>query len=59
MGFVYVMGYVTFHWMRTGRHIMRVKDVVAAEFSGGPFGGVVEARETDKALHVEEKEVAK
>ena len=53
------MGYVTFHWMRTGRHIMRVKDVVAAEFSGGPFGGVVEARETDKALHVEEKEVAK
>ncbi|KAK3935346.1 major facilitator superfamily domain-containing protein [Diplogelasinospora grovesii] len=29
VGFVYVLGYVTFHWIRTGRHVLRVKEVVA------------------------------
>jgi MFS transporter, FHS family, L-fucose permease len=28
VGFVYVLGYVTFHWIRTGRKIMRIKEVV-------------------------------
>jgi len=30
VGFVYVLGYVTFHWLRHGRHIMQLKDVVDA-----------------------------
>lgn len=43
VGFVYVLGYVTAHWLRTGRHIMRIKNVVAAEYqTGGVVGGVVE-----------------
>ncbi|KAK9423764.1 putative L-fucose:H+ symporter permease-like protein [Seiridium unicorne] len=29
VGFVYVLGYVTTHWFRHGRHIRRVKEVVA------------------------------
>lgn len=29
VGFVYVLGYVTVHWLRTGRNIRRVKEVVA------------------------------
>ncbi|KAK7996744.1 hypothetical protein PG989_004784 [Apiospora arundinis] len=28
-GFIYVLGYVTIHWLRHGRHIMRVKEVVS------------------------------
>jgi FHS family L-fucose permease-like MFS transporter len=28
-GFVYVLGYVTTHWLRNGRRIMRAKTVVA------------------------------
>jgi FHS family L-fucose permease-like MFS transporter len=57
VGFVYVMGYVSFHWMRHGRHIMRVKDVVGAGFTGGPLGGVTEVHyDGDKAVNVEEKE---
>ena len=34
VGFVYVLGYVTFHWLRHGRHIMRVKEVVATNAAG-------------------------
>lgn len=30
VGFVYVLGYVLCHWLRTGRHIMREKDTVVA-----------------------------
>jgi MFS transporter, FHS family, L-fucose permease len=30
VGFCYVFGYVMFHWLRHGRHIMRVKEVVNA-----------------------------
>lgn len=29
VGFVFVLFYVVSHWLRTGRHIMRVKEVVA------------------------------
>lgn len=29
VGFVYVLGYSAAHWLRTGRHVMRVKEVVA------------------------------
>lgn len=28
VGFVYVLGYVTSHWLRTGRHILRVREVI-------------------------------
>jgi len=38
IGFVYVFGYVTFHWVTHGRHIMRVKDVVVAADTAGRRG---------------------
>lgn len=58
VGFTYVLGYVTFHWIRHGRHIMRVKDVVSAEFAGGAVGGVVENvhYDGDKTMTVQERE---
>ncbi|KAH9889731.1 L-fucose:H+ symporter permease-like protein [Xylariomycetidae sp. FL2044] len=31
VGFCYVLGYVTFHWLRHGRHILRVKEVVVTD----------------------------
>jgi FHS family L-fucose permease-like MFS transporter len=34
VGFVYVFGYTLFHWMRHGRHIMRVKNVVSEDYFG-------------------------
>ncbi|RDW80556.1 hypothetical protein BP5796_05254 [Coleophoma crateriformis] len=61
VGFVYVLGYVTFHWVSHGRHILRVKDIVSAEFRGGAIGGgVVETHyDGDKAadVHVEKMSV--
>lgn len=30
VGFVYVLGYVSFHWIRTGRHVFRVKEVAGS-----------------------------
>lgn len=55
VGFVYVLGYVIFHWVSHGRHILRVKDIVAAEFRGGAIGGgVVETHyDGDKAGDVQ------
>jgi FHS family L-fucose permease-like MFS transporter len=61
VGFVYVLGYVTFHWMRTGRHVMRVKDVVAVEYAGA-FGmaGVTDIHASDlKDTKVEEAELSR
>jgi FHS family L-fucose permease-like MFS transporter len=58
VGFVYVFGYVTFHWLRTGRHIMRVKDVIAAANTAGPFWGVTEVH-GDKDVKVEEAEISR
>ena len=34
IGFVYVLGYVTFHWFTHGRHIMRVKGNAQETISG-------------------------
>lgn len=34
VGFVYVLGYVTMHWFRHGRHIKRVKTVLATTAAG-------------------------
>ncbi|CAJ2512557.1 Uu.00g055720.m01.CDS01 [Anthostomella pinea] len=31
VGFCYVLGYVTFHWLRHGRYIMRVKEVISTD----------------------------
>lgn len=62
VGFVYVLGYVVSHWLRTGRHILRVKDVVApAAGVTGAVGGVVEEVHYDgeKALKIEEAEFAR
>jgi FHS family L-fucose permease-like MFS transporter len=61
VGFCYVLGYVTFHWIRHGRHIMRVKDIVAAGLRDGAVGGVEEKvhYDGDKALNVEQAEVSR
>lgn len=43
VGFVYVLGYVTTHWVRHGLVVMRSKNVVTeSEAVGGALGGVVE-----------------
>jgi FHS family L-fucose permease-like MFS transporter len=61
VGFVYVFGYVTFHWLRTGRHVLRVKDVIAATYAAGPFpAGVSETRGVKKVdIKVEEAELSR
>jgi len=38
VGFVYVFGYVAFHWFTHGRNIMRVKDIVVAADTAGRRG---------------------
>lgn len=58
VGFIYVLGYVTFHWIRHGRHIMRVKDTVVAG-TVGAINGVVEVQYNgDKVFKVEEAELS-
>lgn len=50
VGFVYVLGYVTFHWFTHGRHIMRVNQVI-------PAPGTVDVatdKPKDATVHVEE-----
>jgi FHS family L-fucose permease-like MFS transporter len=61
VGFVYVLGYVTMHWLRTGRHIMRVKDIVAAGVPNGVAGaGVVEVHYGgEKEIKVDEAEYSR
>jgi FHS family L-fucose permease-like MFS transporter len=58
VGFVYVFGYVTFHWLRTGRNIKRVKDVIGA--MPAPYGvdGVTEIH-GGKDIKVEEAELSR
>jgi FHS family L-fucose permease-like MFS transporter len=50
VGFVFVLGYVTFHWVRHGMFIFRKKapQVIAVEVAGGALGGVVETRHYDE-----------
>ena len=60
VGFVYVLGFVSFHWIRHGRHILRVKDVVAAGMTSGVMGGVTEVHyDGDKVIKVEEAEISR
>ncbi|KAG4442372.1 hypothetical protein IFR05_002150 [Cadophora sp. M221] len=61
VGFVYVLGYVVFHWMRTGKHIMRVKNVVGAIAAPAiAGGGVTEFHYNgEKDLKVEEAEMSR
>lgn len=61
-GFVYVLGYSLFHWFTHGRHIMRIKDVVATSGTIGVTGGAIENihYDGDKTIeaggvHIEEK----
>jgi FHS family L-fucose permease-like MFS transporter len=59
VGFVYVLGYVVFHWIRHGRHIMRVKDVISAEAVGMGLGGVAEVHyDADKVVKIEQHEMS-
>lgn len=61
VGFIYVLGYVVSHWLRTGKHIMRVKNVIGAipaPAIGG--GGVTEIYYNgEKDLNVEEAEISR
>ena len=41
VGFVYVLGYVSFHWFTHGRHFLRVKNVVSEDFFGREARGSV------------------
>ncbi|ORY70453.1 uncharacterized protein BCR38DRAFT_422155 [Pseudomassariella vexata] len=45
IGFTHVMGYVVFHWIRHGRHIMRVKEVTAVTAAGLGSDGDEEKKE--------------
>jgi FHS family L-fucose permease-like MFS transporter len=58
VGFAYVLGYTTFHWLRHGRHIMRVKDIVVS--AQGTIVGVVQTVNYDgeKVMKVEEAELS-
>jgi MFS transporter, FHS family, L-fucose permease len=57
VGFVYVFGYVFFHWFSHGRHITRVKSVVPEDFFGREArGSVVSAHVDSKALEVSQLE---
>jgi len=58
VGFAYVLGYTAFHWIRHGRHILRVKDIVVG--AEGVLGGVVERihYDGDKVMKVEEAELS-
>lgn len=58
-GFVYVLGYVTLHWLRTGRHVLRVKDVIGADFAGGPGGGVVLIHGDKEQMKIDEIELSR
>jgi FHS family L-fucose permease-like MFS transporter len=61
VGFVYVLGYVTFHWLRTGRHVLRVKDIVAEGTHSAAIGGaVVDVHyDGDKEIKYEEAELSR
>lgn len=41
VGFIYVFGYVSFHWFTHGRNIMRVKDIVVAADTAGRRGSTL------------------
>ena len=61
VGFVYVLGYVIAHWLRTGKHIMRVKNVVGATTNPAIAGaGVTETYYNgEKDTKVEEAELSR
>ncbi|KAF2718408.1 MFS general substrate transporter [Polychaeton citri CBS 116435] len=54
VGFFVVLGYVVFHWVRHGMHILRVKapEVIAASYEGGAVGGAV------TTVHYDEKKLS-
>lgn len=59
VGFCYVLGYVTFHWIRHGRHILRVKDLVAAGQSEDTLEKECVHYDADKVMAVEQAEVSR
>ncbi|KAK8080815.1 Major facilitator superfamily transporter [Apiospora hydei] len=54
-GFLYVLGYVTIHWLRHGRHIMRVKDVVNTHPTGIAADHTSEDEKKAEAVAVERR----
>ncbi|KAJ4351553.1 uncharacterized protein N0V89_006896 [Didymosphaeria variabile] len=54
VGFIVVLAYVTSHWIRHGRHILRIKgeNVVATALEGGAVGGAVQT------VHYDEKRLS-
>jgi FHS family L-fucose permease-like MFS transporter len=54
IGFVFVLGYVGFHWYRHGLHVLRIKGekVIATSLEGGAVGGVVQT------VHYDEKRMS-
>ena len=59
VGFVYVLGYVTMHWLRSGRHVRRVKEVAnAAAAAPAPAAGY-EAKSDSQSVEVVEVRMEK
>jgi MFS transporter, FHS family, L-fucose permease len=56
VGFVYVLGYVTAHWLRHGRHILRVKEVVAVTPAAA---GLEDNKSAEQSVEVLEVRVEK
>jgi FHS family L-fucose permease-like MFS transporter len=55
VGFVYVLGYVGFHWVRNGFPVLRIKDEdlqVVAAGAVGPFGGQIKRSMSITEEHV-------
>jgi FHS family L-fucose permease-like MFS transporter len=54
VGFVFVLGYTAFHWVRHGFPILRIKSdaVIATSMEGGAVGGVV------STVHYDEKRLS-
>ncbi|KAL0944923.1 L-fucose permease [Colletotrichum truncatum] len=48
VGFVYVLGYVTLHWFRHGRHVMRVKETTYPVIQTDLIGGIATVEEPEK-----------
>ncbi|KAK9489102.1 putative mfs general substrate transporter protein [Lipomyces doorenjongii] len=56
VGFVYVLGYVAFHWLRHGRHIFRVKDIVVSGEVGIEGGAMCKVQDGKYVEHAEKND---
>ncbi|OBT70955.1 hypothetical protein VF21_10049 [Pseudogymnoascus sp. 05NY08] len=58
-GFVYVLGYVTFHWFTHGRHILRVKEIVIPGTQGVVGGAIETVHYDDEKVFDEDVQIEK